>query len=247
MVSEVYLMPKEVKVVQTLDDSRLEEYNEGIKSYSETARKTLGKFKSIDGVLAGSNKFMVVEMIQKGLLPEGIDYIVRREDLEEALEMDSNFLKGKYVDVGLTLRTNGDSYKPNDLLAKQLYEDLSSRGIDLGNGKLISLNDLRIEENSDSAYGLVFRLNDSATKDSVLDLDSSKWNWGLNNGLARACLDSCHNWSFNVVSLDVSSDNGRVVGLGWKLKNLYSEKNLIKVFKDANISGIYNLIKDKLK
>ena len=63
--------PKEIRTATILNDSHLLAYMESIRRYGKVARKTLGQVKSHDGILTGSNSFMLVEYANLGLLPEG--------------------------------------------------------------------------------------------------------------------------------------------------------------------------------
>ena len=60
------------------------------------------------------------------------------------------------------MRTPGDSYKENDLLAKNLAEQLKHKGITLENPKIIYFDALDLEENPESEYGLTYKLNGRA-------------------------------------------------------------------------------------
>jgi hypothetical protein len=205
----LYEIPKVLEKANILDDSILKDYNNSIASYSEKARQTLSHFNKADGDLTGSSPFMQVHLLNSGLLKRA--RLAARADLEKATFLDNNFLAGLYTDFGLALRSAGDSYKPNNIPSKLLAEQLKIRGINLGNGKLIPLNSLSLEENDNSDYGLVFVLNEKADKDSILDLSFYKWDYQRNEGLARACLGRYQYWSSYGEQLAVSSGDGRVV------------------------------------
>ncbi|PIN79402.1 hypothetical protein COV16_04395, partial [Candidatus Woesearchaeota archaeon CG10_big_fil_rev_8_21_14_0_10_34_8] len=148
----LYEIPKTPETARVLDDSILKGYNDSVKSAynSDKAREVLSKFEKAEGELAGSNSFMLVHLQNSGLVT---GRIAIRQDLEKALRSGLN-LSGNYVDFGLALRTAGDSYSPNDLLAKILAGQLDRRGIKLGKGKFIPVSALRLREDSDSEYGL---------------------------------------------------------------------------------------------
>lgn len=253
MTDQVYLLPKTIEVARVLDGSVLELYQDSIKSYnSEKARETLGKFEIVNGKLAGSSPFMNLQLAHldsenPGLFPNRTRPSTR-EDLEKAIAKDNNFLRGFYTDFGLALRTQGDNYEPNDLLAKTLTEQLKHRGIELGNGILIPFSALaKPREHKDSTYGLVFDLNDSATKDSILDLAQFHWDYPGNQVLARACLYDAHDWDSDNRYLANSDSDGRVVGVGVEdaSENLtlgHSEEKLKAAFEKAGVPANYELV-----
>ena len=193
-----------------LDDSVLDAYNNSFKCLNETLRGYLGKYRPSSGQLTGSSPLMQVHLLNSGLLP-GDARIVIRSELDTATLKSDDFLRGVFTDFGLALKTVGDSYKPNDLLAKILAEELRKRGIELVNGKLIPFGVLGIEENTNSAYGGVFRLNDKASKNNILDLASYTWNFSRNEGLACASFGRSRGWCVSGEHLGYSGGNGRVV------------------------------------
>lgn len=210
MVIQVALGNKAKESATILDDSVLEGFNEHIQKYNPTLRAVLGKFGSSDLQLTGSSPFMDVSLINSGLLPLDAR-LATREDLETAISRANDFLSGVYPDFGLALRTAGDSYAPNDLPAKVLAGELARRGINLGTGKLIPLNVLSLQEDSNSAYGAVFKLNDKASKDNILGLNDLTWDYTRNEGLACASLGGGRGWGSSDRGLGDSFGYGRVV------------------------------------
>jgi len=106
---------------------------------------------SLNVPLQGSNLFKVLLLNQEGIrtatLPE----------LECALENGMD-LKGTYEDApSVILRSKGDSYAPNDSLAKDLARKLKLRSFKTP--KIIT--GLRIIEDEDSDYGLSFDIKDA--------------------------------------------------------------------------------------
>lgn len=94
----IQLVPKNISfpVLTMLSDSKiLEAYQEGIKSYGETARKKLEILSYSDGVIKESNPFSVVEIgkSQRLLTPS---------ELELAVGINPGFFKWTYEDVGLS-------------------------------------------------------------------------------------------------------------------------------------------------
>ena len=219
-------------IARILDDSVLEEYNESIKGYNERARGSLGKFDRSDGKLIGSNPLMIIHLVNSKLLPEGTK-LATREDLGNAISKDGSFLRGKYADFALALRTAGDFYEPNNLLAKRLAEQLKRRDISLDRGKLIPLDALSLTEDENSAYGLVINLKDRA-KSSIRDLNDFKWDRTRDKGLACALLYMDRYWDSNFEHLAYSSGLGRVVVVSAKGATKNSGKeDLMKKVKSA--------------
>jgi len=136
-------------------EARLNDYKEKIAKYGEKARKTLDVFRFANGVVKGSNPFADVELASAD--------IAMPLQLEHAVRLNPNFFRSSYEDAGLVLKTNGDSYKENDYIAKNLFRQVQKR-----TGKKpapecparISLRGLRLKENDNSAYGLVFLIGD---------------------------------------------------------------------------------------
>ncbi|MEK6844454.1 MAG: hypothetical protein AABX83_03450 [Nanoarchaeota archaeon] len=197
-------------IVRVLDDSVLEAYDESIKSYNSVkAKESLGKFDKSNGQLMGSNLFRLIQLANSGLLPEGTR-LARRDDLENAISQNDSFFRGVYVDFGLALRTAGDSYNPNDLLAKNLSEQLEQRNIKLGRGKLIPPDSLYLVEDGNSAYGVVIDLKEEGEK-LIRDINDFEWNYTRRQGLSRAILGGSKSWGSLDGDLAYSLSTGRVV------------------------------------
>ncbi len=160
-MEKVILTPRGLVLPEatTIDSKVLQDYKEGIASYGEKARQSLDIFSDIKGDLAGSNCFAPIEL--RKYLPKGTR-LATMVDLGLATEQNPRFLSGFYSDTGLTLRTAGDSVKENDLLAKGLAKQLNKRGIKLKTPKIIYFDALSLKEDKDSAYGLVYVLNERA-------------------------------------------------------------------------------------
>ena len=230
MAKQVVLQENPERTASILDDSVLEEYNESIQQYGEKFKQVLGKFGQSNLELTGSSPFMIIHLLNSGLFSEDTQ-LANMEDLESAILKDENFLKNQYTSFGLALRPvrdqskywledflssydvikSGDTYDPNDLLAKVLAEELSSRGIKLDRGKLIPFNVLKNQEDSDSHYGAIFRLNENATKNNILDLDQFKWKYSRDGGLASAELFGDRECGSIQADLAESEGSGRVV------------------------------------
>ena len=204
----LYEIPKVLEKARVLDDSKLNEYNDSVKSAynSDKAREVLSKFGAQNGELTNSNPFMLVALQNSGLLDGA--RIATRQDLETASRISPHIFSGNYIDFGLSLRTPRDSYRPNDLLAETLGKELKQRRIKLGNGKLIPISALRLRENSDSEYGLVFDLSEDA--EGLENLFQFKWDYMREQGLAGAYLD-WGGWGSDSGGLAGSGGDGRVV------------------------------------
>ena len=139
----------------------------------------------LEGIVKGGNSF--TRVLGAEVLREMGLIAATRPDLEKMFGRNFRLFLN-YVDVGVALRTNGDSYAKNDSLAKTLYGDLNQSGIDVesGGGKLVSFNALSLDRSTSSPYGVVFRFNGKAAQDDILDLSSFKWDCSRNDGLSQA-------------------------------------------------------------
>jgi|SRR3989344_3723684 len=153
MTDQIELIPR------ILDSKVLESYREAIKIYGEKAQSSLNVFQDRSGVLTGSNCFAPI--VLRDLLPKS-SRLATMADLGLATEIDPQFLFGFFLDTGLVLRTEGDYYKPNDSLAKDLAKQLNKRRIDLKHPKVIYFDALDLRQNKNSTYGLSYVLNERA-------------------------------------------------------------------------------------
>lgn len=167
----------------------------------------------LNGVVKGGNSFTGV--IASEILRRNGQRMSTRPDIEKSPFLIRNPFEIRYIDVGLALKTGGDSHRENDLPARILVEQLKYRGMSLGTGKLISFNALSLERNPNSHYGLVFNLNDEATQEDILDLNSFKWDYSRKEGLSQAFFgsDLDRYWNSGFVDLADSNGNGRVVSV----------------------------------
>ena len=131
---------------------KVEEYTERIKKYNEKARSTLNIFSFNDNEVRGSNLFANVELVS--------ECIALPSELEHAVRLNSSYFRNTYEDMGLVIRTDGDSITRNDYVAKYLAEQLKKRGIEFP--ARVSLRGLTLKEDDNSLYGLVFLIGDSA-------------------------------------------------------------------------------------
>ena len=110
-----------------------------------------------DGLVAGSNPFAVV-LANEVLAQENLR-TATQADLEKALKLRVLELRGTYEDTGLVLRSEGN---PNSYLARDLTKQLRARNPEFQYPVLINLTDLELRVDSDSNYGLSFRLKEDA-------------------------------------------------------------------------------------
>jgi hypothetical protein len=155
----IKLVPKELQIPELsflADEDMLRAYNESITRYGEKARGTLDVFKYKDGVITGSNSFANVELASQNLASPA--------QLEYAVNLNPDYFRGHYEDIGLVLRTEGDSYNRNDYNARNLYQQLKHRGLTPSPKApvRISLRGLALEEDKHSGYGLIHRLTDES-------------------------------------------------------------------------------------
>ncbi len=161
MANEVVLTPRNLvfPVARMLDSKILQDYKESIGKYNEKARNVLDIFSDINGILAGSNCFAPIQL--RNLLPKD-SRLATMADLGLATEINPGFLQGFYSDTGLVLRTNGDSYSPNDFLAKDLAGQLKKRGITLNNSKVLYFDAFDLRQDENSPCGLAYNLREDA-------------------------------------------------------------------------------------
>ncbi|MBI2499179.1 hypothetical protein HYV88_02965 [Candidatus Woesearchaeota archaeon] len=240
MVIQVALKNEANESASILDASVLAPHNEYIQRYNPTLRGYLGKYAQSNGALTGSSPLLQVNLQDSGLLP-GDARVVTRSELETAISRSTAFLSDTYTDFGLALFTAGDPHKPNDLPSKVLAGQLKHRGIKLGKGKLVPLTVLSLEENANSAYGAVFRLNDKANKDNVLDLRNFKWYSLRSEGMSCASLGRDRRWDAYGSYVGDSVDDGRVAvvsGEATSRKILDNHLTNFRQERDAEIAKI---------
>jgi len=219
----VKLIPREIREAiwpeaYFLTEEQQAVYEDAIKQFTGKARE------SLDISREGSNLFKVLYLNQIGIptatLPQ----------LEEVIENNKEFLIGHYEDApSVVLRSNGDSYKPNDYLAKSLAEIIKERDF---NHSLI-LNGLELKADENSAYGLILVPGEKFEKIEVPDFDYTnnekifsrvnpdytiEWSeqgnrtfYARDNGLSRAFLNVVLGLYSDIDHLENSYVHGRVV------------------------------------
>ena len=146
--NQVKLIPKEIREAEWPVVRFLSDEEQGI--YEQEIKKYFGKaFESLNVPKEGSNLFKVIKLNELGIKTATLS------DLELALENGMN-LRGFYEDTpSVVLRSNGDSYKPNDYLAKFLSKEVKKRNKKEKLNHSLVLNGLKLKEDSNSAYGLI--------------------------------------------------------------------------------------------
>lgn len=134
-----------------LTEAQQEAYEQSIQRYSGRTRKVL------DIPRKGSNLFKVLYLDQ--MLPEG-ERIATPADWQDIRDK-KDYLVGLHLDAPeVVLRSAGDSYKPNDFVAKDLAKKIHE-----GTFKNpIVITGLKLRQDSNSSYGFVFELTDKSEK-----------------------------------------------------------------------------------
>ena len=129
---------------------------------NEKVQGKYGKYSAIknvvftDDIVKGSNPFYAVAVQE--FLPENIR-VATQADLERILKMSSLQLKEQYEDSSLVWRSNQE---PNKYLAKDIYRQFKSNGIELIEEKayVIPLFTLKLREDENSPHKLAFDIVD---------------------------------------------------------------------------------------
>jgi len=151
-------IPKEYPTIGFLEGdfgkSVLEEYKGRAKDYNN---KNLDVLSYKDNIVQGSNPFAVV-LMNKILNEEGLRTPFQ-SDLEKAIRLNALNLNGTYEETALILRN--ENY-PNSYLAKDLMKQIKARNKKAKMPVMISLNQLELVKDSNSDYGLAFKLKEDA-------------------------------------------------------------------------------------
>jgi len=228
------LIPREVREASWPEADLLTSEQQG--QYEEAVKSRFNSQKARDSILVpgnytrrtkGSNLFKILFLneigIQTATLPE--------LDLMWTSLEGNEILKGHYEDgPEVVLRSAGDNYKPNNLLAKSLAKAIGKRKFKVP----FVIKGLRPQEgDDDSDYGLSLVPNDSfqyfeapdfdvknnGRKFSIINPDYSiEWNDSTNRtfyakpqGLSRVLLNTHGGLSSYWDTLAYSNYNGRVV------------------------------------
>jgi len=133
----------------------LEEYKGRVKTdFNGNSRLNVLSYNN--GVVKGSNPFAVV--LVNSILPEDMR-TATPADLEKALQAGMD-LRGTYQDSALVLRSEDN---PNSYLAKDLMKQVRHRkGTKAKMPVVIPLNGLDVVNDTESDYGLSFKLREDA-------------------------------------------------------------------------------------
>lgn len=188
----------------------------------------INKIKYSDNIIKGSNPFYVVavnEIIRPGYLT------ATPADLENILETNILDLNSIYEDSALVLRSEKD---PNSYLAKKLMNQVKAINHRIKMPVVIPLAGLELEADSNSEYGLAFKLREDAEiiYAPILNKETANFSsedinkrtglpkklgngnrtlYTRQEGLHRLCLDSYLYLYSGDDDLGVSYDGGRVV------------------------------------
>ena len=215
--TQVKLIPKEIReadfpIARFLSEEEQARYEDSIKQFTGKA------YDSLNVPIEGSNLFKVLWLNQIGI-PTANLY-----QLEQVIENDRDFLRGHYEDIpSVVLRSNGDSYKPNDYLAKSLAEVIKERDFKHS----LILNGLELKADENSHYGLILVPGEKFKRIEAPDFDyennkrrfsrldekglpifseeGNKTFYASKNGLCRLSLNDY---------LYLNSDNGPLVNSG---------------------------------
>jgi len=217
----VTLTPKNVPTARFLTEEQQGAYEQSIQKYSGRAREVL------DIPRKGSNLFKVLYLDQ--MLPEG-KRVATPADWQDIRDENPDYLAGVYLDASrVVLRSAGDSYKPNDFVAKDLAKKIHKRTFK----NPIVITGLKLKKDSNSSYGFVFELTDKSEKIEapelahfnhgrkfirldergfpIFDDEGDRTLYTRNNGLAGLYLDRDSVMVSNYGNLANSDALGRVV------------------------------------
>lgn len=164
----IFELPKVVPIVGFLTDSYGEDIFREAQDRARTKYRNAGSLQFAQykrGVVKGSNPFYAVlidEITREGsqrlrtATPADIERTLRAGDV---LKIKGNH----YIDTGLVLRSETDSYNPNDPLSRDLFAQLKKRqGRKLKLSVMIPLCDLDLRLDPNNQYGLGFTLREDA-------------------------------------------------------------------------------------
>jgi hypothetical protein len=208
--SRSYGSSRNIEMARVLGYSEIKGYRESVMSTynSKKARQNLLKFGHQGDKVIGSNVYMLFHLQESGLL--GKSRLATREDLEKAVQFGRD-LSQNYVDVGISLMSEGDYNGHNKISLNNLVSQLRRRGISINGGKLIPFSALTQKEDPNSDYGLTLFLKDDIKKSSIRDLAKFKWNYKTSRGAVRAYLGMFGCWFSGSECWDSSGKSGRVI------------------------------------
>lgn len=145
MVESVPLIPREqLEMFQRasfMTDAMQQSYQTATRVFDEKARKSLNVERN------GSNLWKILLLNQKGIRTATLS------ELDLIADTAPSFLEGRFEDApAVVLRSVGDSYEPNDYLAKQLFELINRKYL----SNAVVIEGLGIKEDGNSHYGVSF-------------------------------------------------------------------------------------------
>ncbi len=147
-------IPLDIPIIGFLGGEGGKEINNSIKKdYPDNKVLHMGNY--FDNLVKNSNPFYAVAVQSR--LPSGVN-LSTQANLETAMRIGSMDFKGTYEDTGLVLRNGGN---PNIYLADYLMKQIKERG-KKRMPVMIPLKGLKLEKDSNSSYGLAFKLKDDA-------------------------------------------------------------------------------------
>jgi len=185
-----------------------------------------------DGVVQGSNPFYVVA-VNEVLRQEGLR-TATQADLEKAIRLGVLDLNS-YEDSALVLRSEGDSYQPNDHLSRSLHKQVKARDPKAKYPVMIPLNGLELQADQDSSYGLSFKLREDSeiiyapilTKDGNFTMRDIDEKTGLPSKLINSeCLE---------ISTKQDGLSRLIWGCGWKYYLSSNGDNLGRSRSDGRV------------
>ena len=153
-------------------------FNQDIKdNYANNPNIEVLNYNSKTNSIKGSNIFAVSRLSE----------ILREYGLRTAIPSDdrygniSNLVKGRFYTNfnALILRTAGDSYKPNDKIAKDLAEKIENREGKLKLPLMVVAPLVRYSKDKENPYQLVFDLSDKTQLINDERLDRKKYQTGM--------------------------------------------------------------------
>jgi len=208
---------------------RIEEYNSVVKSkYKDNSNLRVLNFK--DGVVKGSNDYAI--FLMNDILSKYGLRTANPADAQKIIDNDEKFLRGVCVDLGVVLRNENS---PNEYLARKLSKQAKERKYKFSNSNplVFKPSDLELIVDSDSSFGLGFKIRDSASPFNASELNNKncgkkfkntnmngvpifnkngdRTNYTIENGLSRFFLDRGSGLYSKGGSLVVSYDDDRVV------------------------------------
>ena len=145
---------------------RDEEYNSVVKSkYKDNFNLKVLNFR--DNVVKGSSSysiFLMNEILEKQGLRTATS-----ADVQKVIDNDEKFLSGVYVDLGVVLRNESGA---NEYLAKELAKQAKERNYEFSNSSplIFKPSDLELIVDSNSSFGLGFKIRDSASPFNASEL-----------------------------------------------------------------------------